>query len=225
MKRKTLQLPVSALLLAMMLVLGYVESLLPAFTAIPGVKLGLSNSVLIFAVYMLDIPTAYILMALKVTLSGFLFGNPAAMLYAFAGGLLSLTAMALVSRIKSVPPVAVSMLGGVMHNVGQVIMAMIVLHTPRQMLYYLGILILVGLACGLLTGVAAQAVMAHLKHLHWKSARTRDGQMSFALIALSAAAVLAAAWLAFRQLNTPVAVKVTTATDMLLQELPFRVQP
>ena len=106
MKRKTLQLTVSALLLAMMLVLGYVESLLPAFTAIPGVKLGLSNSVLIFAVYMLDIPTAYILMALKVTLSGFLFGNPAAMLYAFAGGLLSLTAMALVSRIKSVPPVA-----------------------------------------------------------------------------------------------------------------------
>ena len=132
--RKTLQLTVSALLLAMMLVLGYVESLLPAFSAIPGIKLGLSNSMLIFAVYMLDIPTAYILMALKVTLSGFLFGNPAAMLYAFAGGLMSLTAMALLSRTRKLPVAAVSMAGGVMHNVGQVIMAMIVLHTPRQML-------------------------------------------------------------------------------------------
>ena len=223
--RKTLQLTVSALLLAMMLVLGYVESLLPAFTAIPGIKLGLSNSVLIFAVYMLDIPTAYILMALKVTLSGFLFGNPAAMLYAFAGGLLSLTVMALLSRVRTLPAPAVSMAGGVAHNVGQVLMAMIVLHTPRQMLYYLGVLMLVGLACGLLTGVAAKAVMAHLKHLHWRSARTKAGQTSALLIALSVAAVLAAGYLAYRSLNTPVAVKVTTATDMLLKELPFEVKP
>ena len=72
------RLSLSALLIALMLVLGYVESLVPA--GVPGMKLGLSNSVLIFAVYMLGIPSAYILMALKVLLSGLLFSGVSAML-------------------------------------------------------------------------------------------------------------------------------------------------
>ena len=83
------RLTLSGVLLGVMLVLGAVEHALPSF-ALPGVKLGLSNSVLIFAIYMLDLPTAWILMALKVSLSGFLFGNLSAMMYAFAGGVLNI---------------------------------------------------------------------------------------------------------------------------------------
>ena len=90
-----------ALLLSMMLIVGYVESMIPLNVGIPGIKLGMSNSVLIFAVYMLDIPTAFMLMSLKVLLSGILFAGPTTMMYGFAGGVLSLLCMALLSRIKA----------------------------------------------------------------------------------------------------------------------------
>ena len=152
----------SGLLLATMLVLGYVESLLPAVAGVPGIKLGLSNSVLIFAVYMLNIPTAWTLMVLKVLLSGLLFGGFNTIMYAMAGGVLSMLFMSILSRFQSIHPIAVSMVGGVMHNVGQVAMAMILLHT-QQLLYYMAILIFAGMACGALTGVCASSVMKHLK--------------------------------------------------------------
>ena len=147
---------------AMMLVLGFVESRIPINAGIPGIKLGLSNGVLIFAVYMLDIPTAWMLMVLKVTLSGLLFGGFNTIMYALAGGVLSMICMSLLSRVKGMHPITVSMAGGVMHNVGQVALAMIILQTP-QLLYYMAVLMLVGLACGALTGIVASSVMKHLK--------------------------------------------------------------
>ena len=153
----------SALLLALMLILGYLESLLPSFS-VPGIKPGLSNSVLLFAVYMLDIPTAVCLMVLKVTLSGMLFGGFAAAMYALAGGVLSMAVMCLMSRCRGISPVAVSMTGGAAHNIGQVLLAMALLHT-RQLVYYMAVLVLAGLACGALTGVCAVQVMKHLKSM------------------------------------------------------------
>lgn len=149
------------MLLALMLILGYIESLLPAFS-VPGIKLGLSNSILLFAVYMLDIPTAFCLMVLKVTLSGLLFSGVSAMLYGFAGGLLSLILMSLLSRVKGVHPVAVSVLGGAAHNIGQVALAIVIAHTG-QLVYYMAVLTLAGMACGALTGVCATQVMARVK--------------------------------------------------------------
>ncbi len=168
---RTLRVTLSGMLLAVMLVLGYVESLLPS-PGIPGIKLGLSNSVLIFAVYMLDIPTAYILMSLKVILSGLMFGGVSTMIYAFAGGIFSLTGMVLLKLIPGLRPTVVSMAGGLLHNAGQVLMAILILHTPQQMLAYLGLLMLVGLACGLLTGTAASAVMRHLRRVSWHAPKT-----------------------------------------------------
>ncbi|MBR6569968.1 MAG: Gx transporter family protein [Clostridia bacterium] len=146
------------MLLALMLVLGFVESQLPVAAGIPGIKLGLSNGVLIFAVYMLNIPTAYLLMGLKVLLSGLLFGSPSAMMYAFAGGVLSLTVMALLSRLRGVSPVVISMIGGLCHNVGQVALAMVILHTPK-LVYYMAVLMVVGMITGLATGLAANGII------------------------------------------------------------------
>ena len=138
------------LLTAMMLVLGFIESLLPVATAVPGVKLGLSNGVLMFALYMLDAPTAFLLMLLKVVLSGLLFGGVSAMMYAMAGGVASMLTN--------------SMLGAVAHNAAQVLLAMIVLHT-RQLLYYLAVLTLIALVTGAVTGIAAQATVKHIRKL------------------------------------------------------------
>jgi len=157
-QKQAQRIAVCGMLLALMLVLGFVESQLPVAAGIPGIKLGLSNGVLIFAVYMLNVPTAYLLMGLKVLLSGMLFGSPSAMMYAFAGGVLSLTVMVLLSRVKGVSPVVVSMVGGLSHNVGQVLLAMFILHTPK-LVYYMAVLMVVGMITGLATGLAANGII------------------------------------------------------------------
>ena len=154
MERKQVRrLAVSALLVAVMLMLGYVESLIP--TGIPGVKLGLSNSVLILAICWLGIPAAFALMFAKILLSAFLFSGVGAMLYALAGGLLSLTAMCLLCRGGRFGLVATSVAGAVLHNVGQVAAAMLILRTDG-LVWYMGVLMLVGLAMGFVTGTVAQ---------------------------------------------------------------------
>lgn len=151
------------LLTAMMLVLGFIESLIPVAAGVPGIKLGLSNGVLIFALYMLDMPTAFVLMIVKVVLSGLMFGGVSAMMYAMAGGVLSMLTMMLLKKFHF-HLVIISMFGAVMHNVGQVLMAMLVLQTPKLM-YYMAILMFVGLATGAVTGVAANATIKHIKKL------------------------------------------------------------
>lgn len=158
MTKQSQRIAVCGMLLALMLVLGFVESQLPVAASVPGIKLGLSNGVLIFAVYMLNVPTAFLLMGLKVLLSGLMFGSPSAMMYAFAGGLLSMVVMSLLSRMKGLSPVVVSMAGGVSHNVGQVAMAMLVLGTP-QLFYYMAVLMVAGLVTGMATGMAANGII------------------------------------------------------------------
>lgn len=156
-RQKTQRIALMGLMLSLMLILGFVESRLPV-PGLPGVKLGLSNGVLLFALYLLDIPSAILLMILKILLSGFLFGNPSSMMYAAAGGIVSLTGMILLSRSPLLSPVAVSMAGGLLHNVGQVGLAMIILQTPG-LLFYMAILMLIGMVTGLATGLAAKAVI------------------------------------------------------------------
>ena len=142
------------LLTAVALVLGYVEHLLP-ITGIPGVKLGLANTVLLYALYLLDIPSAILLMILKVGLSGLLFGGIAAMLYSFAGGVVSLIVMILARRMKSLSVVGVSVLGAAAHNVAQLAVACFVVET-RAILAYLPVLLLSAAITGLLTGLVAR---------------------------------------------------------------------
>lgn len=154
----------SGLLVALMLVLGYVESLIPLNAGIPGIKLGLANGVLVFAVYLLGGKPAFILMLVKVVLSGLLFGGVNTMMYSLAGGLMSMAGMVLVHRVKGVSAVGVSIAGGVLHNVGQVALAMLVLQTP-QLISYMAVLVLVGLGTGAVTGVIATLVMKHFRKI------------------------------------------------------------
>lgn len=98
------------LLTGVMLVLGYVESLLPV-VGIPGIKLGLSNTVLLYALCLMGAKSAVLLAVLKVLLSGFLFGSPATMLYSAAGAALSLGVMMLLERVPNVSIIGVSVAG------------------------------------------------------------------------------------------------------------------
>ena len=123
MRGNTRRIALSGLLTALMLVFGFIERLIPIAGAPPGVKLGLANSVLLYAVYMMGAKESFVLMLLKVLLTGFLFGNPQSMVYSFSGSLLSLCAMLLMHRVRGVSPVGVSVVGACFFNVGQVIAA------------------------------------------------------------------------------------------------------
>lgn len=161
-KSKSVQgIALCGLLASAMLILGYFESMLPPIPGVVGAKLGLANSVLLYGLYTLGTGTTFILMLIKVLLSGVLFGGVSAMAYSLAGGLLSLLLMLVAKRMKGISMVGVSMVGAVAHNIGQVLMAMLILGTSA-LISYLAVLMVIGLVTGLLTGTAAQQVMKHL---------------------------------------------------------------
>ena len=160
--KKVQQVALSGLLTSLMLVFGFIERQFPLPVPVPGIKLGLANSVLLYALYMLGIRQTIVLMLLKSLMSWLIYMNLSAMLYSFAGGVLSLTAMILISRMKDVSPVGVSALGAVFFNIGQILMAAWVLGTPQLIVTYLPVLMVSGVLTGILTGVIAKLVMKHL---------------------------------------------------------------
>ena len=161
----TKRLALSAMLVAVMLVLGYIESFIPS-GAIPGIKIGLSNSVLLLGIMWLSIPNTFLLMLAKVILSGLTFSGVSAMMFSLAGGCVSMIVMCLLYKL-GFGTVATGMAGAVAHNVGQVGLAMIILETNR-LVYYMAILMLVGLATGFATGTAAKLLQKRLPMLEMK---------------------------------------------------------
>ena len=153
----------SGLLTSLMLVFGLIERQFPLTAAIPGVKLGLANSVLLYSLYMLGVRQSVILMLLKSLLSWLIYMNMSAMLYSLAGGAASLLAMILVSRVKGVSVIGVSALGAVFFNIGQILVAVAILNTPQLIVTYLPVLMVSGVVTGVLTGIVAQMVMKHLR--------------------------------------------------------------
>ncbi len=149
------------ILTAVALILGYLEHLL-APSPVPGVKLGLANTVLLYALYLLDTKSAALLTALKVLLSGLLFSGAFAMLYALAGGVASLAVMLPVRRIRGVSVMGVSVCGAAAHNLGQLLVACAVAET-RAVLSLLPLLLICAAVAGVVTGAVAQAVFRLLK--------------------------------------------------------------
>ena len=161
--KKVQQVALLGLLTSLMLVFGFIERQFPLPVPVPGIKLGLANSVLLYALYMLGIRQTIVLMLLKSLMSWLIYMNLSAMLYSFAGGVLSVAAMILVSRMKGVSPIGVSALGAVFFNIGQILMAAWVLGTPQLIVTYLPVLMVSGVLTGILTGVIAKLVMKHLR--------------------------------------------------------------
>ena len=151
------------LLVALSMILSYVESLIPAFVAVPGVKVGLANIVVIFALYTLGPIEALIVSLLRVILSSFLFGSVLSLLYSLSGALLSLGGMILMKKMKIFSTTVVSVTGGVLHNVGQILVACLVLETD-VLLYYLPVLILSGVITGAVIGIIASLVIKRLEN-------------------------------------------------------------
>lgn len=158
--KKTKRLVLLAMLTAVAMILSYVESLLPS-VGIPGVKMGLANIAVIFALFRFGWKEAAALSLVRVVLVSLLFGSVGAMLYSLAGAVLSLAVMALLRRIDRFSTVGVSVAGGVAHNAGQILMAMLILQT-KQLLGYLPVLAVSGIAGGVLTGLAAALLIRRI---------------------------------------------------------------
>jgi heptaprenyl diphosphate synthase len=150
-----------ALLLALALILGWVESLLPIAPGLPGIKLGLANTVLLYAVCLCGARQSFLLMLGKAVLSGFLFAGLSGLLYSLAGGVLSLVAMLMAKRIPGIGVPGVSVCGALLHNVGQTLVACVLVQ-PRAALTYLPILLFSAIITGVSIGVAAQSVFRAL---------------------------------------------------------------
>ena len=158
--KKTKRLVLLAMLTAVAMILSYVESLLPS-VGIPGVKMGLANSAVIFALFRFGWKEAAALSLVRVVLVSLLFGSVGAMLYSLAGAVLSLAVMALLRRIDRFSTAGISVAGGVAHNAGQILMAMLILQT-KQLLGYLPVLAVSGIAGGVLTGLAAALLIRRI---------------------------------------------------------------
>ena len=138
---------------ALALMLAYVEVLMPPlFLAVPGIKMGLPNIVIVFLLYRRGAPAAVCVSVIRILLVSLLFGNVMALSYSLAGAALSLAVMMVLRRLKVFSPVGVSVAGGVMHNVGQILMAMLLLDTA-EIAYYLVVLTVTGTVSGILVGL------------------------------------------------------------------------
>ena len=152
------------LFLALALICSYVEVLIPINFGIPGVKLGLTNIVIVLTLYCIGEKEAFGISILRIFLSGLLFGNLFSVLFSLAGGILSFIVMVIGKKLLKLKCIAVSTSGGIAHNVGQLLVAAFVVDN-FSIFYYIPVLIVSGVLTGLLIGVIAQELVLRIGKL------------------------------------------------------------
>ena len=160
MKRnKTTRIAVLSILTTVAMILSYVESLLPPiWAAVPGIKVGLPNIIIILLLYKSGYKSAITVSIIRILLVALLFGNIMTLAYSFAGAILSLTLMALCKRFNLFSTVGVSIVGGVSHNIGQILVA-IALFDTVQLGYYMIVLAVTGTIAGVFIGLAGSVLL------------------------------------------------------------------
>ena len=154
-----------ALLAALALIIFVIELRLPALSPVPGLKLGLSNIITVYAVFALSGKDAALILAVRIMLGTFVSGNFSALMYSAAGGALCLVAMLVLRHILTLRQIWVaSVIGAIFHNLGQILVAVSVTKTPA-LFAYLPILTAGGMLAGLFTGLCAQFMTARLHKL------------------------------------------------------------
>lgn len=157
---KTKKLAQTALLCAVAIIFGYIESLFPLPIPIPGIKLGISNLVLVFALYR-NKNAVWFIMLIKVAVTSLLFAGMSAFLYSLAGGIASVAGMVLFYKTKKFSVISVSIAGGILHNAGQLFVAALLL-TDIQAAYWLPFLVAAGGVSGALLGIVCRILFLHI---------------------------------------------------------------
>jgi len=152
------------ILAALAIIIAYIERLFPMPIPIPGVKLGLANTIVIVTLYTVGTKAALGISVLRIVVSGFLFGSIFGMVYGMAGGLLSFATMIAAKRLNTFGIVGISVFGGVFHNMGQIAIAAIIVQNLR-MFYYAPVLMIAGIITGVAIGYAAGLTLRHVPAL------------------------------------------------------------
>ena len=158
---KTKKVAFLGMCIALSMILSFVESQIPPLAAVPGVKMGLPNIVMVFMLYKVGAKDTAIVSILRVILVGILFGTPLSMIYSLAGATLSLIGMILLKKTNLFAHVTVSVAGGILHNVGQILTACFVMDTA-EIAYYLPVLFISGTVAGILIGLTAAMILKRL---------------------------------------------------------------
>ena len=162
-KQKIRELALLSVLTSAALILSYVEAVLPPiFSAVPGIKLGFPNILIIFILYLMGTAKASAVSFVRLVLVTLLFGTALSFLYSLAGAVLSLSIMAIMKKTDIFSEVGVSVAGGVMHNLGQILVAMLLLETA-QIGYYMIVLTVTGTLAGVFIGLCASLLIKRLQ--------------------------------------------------------------
>lgn len=165
MKIETKNITVMALFSAVAIIFSYIEAILPPiWSAIPGIKVGLANIVTVTLLYKFSIKEASIVAFIRIIIIALLFGNAMTLIYSIAGFVLSVAIMDILKRTNLFSTVGVSIAGGVFHNLGQIIVAMLLLQT-KEIGYYMIVLAITGTVAGILIGIASNLMLKYSNKL------------------------------------------------------------
>ena len=150
MRNKTKKVALLGILTSVALILSYIEAILPPiWSAVPGIKMGFPNIVIVFILYRFGVKEAAIVSFIRIFIVALLFGNVMTLAYSCAGAFLSILLMAIFKKINAFSVVGTSIVGGVAHNLGQIIVAIFLFDTV-QIGYYMAVLAVTGTIAGVL---------------------------------------------------------------------------
>lgn len=158
-----------SILIALAMILGYVERLFPIVIYGIGFKIGISNIITVVSLYLIGPLAAFIIVAIRVILNDILFGTIQRLIFSSAGFILSFVVMAalvkiLGDKINKKNIYLISAIGGVCHNIGQLIIAYIFIKNIRLFML-LPMYIIAGIIAGLIVGIISNLI---LRSIHWK---------------------------------------------------------
>ena len=151
-----------ALFTAIAMIFSYIESFLPIPFPVPGFRLGFANIAILAVLYLYGIKEAFIINIIRIILSSLLFGNINSFFFSIAGGMTSLAVMALLKKTGRLSVITVSAIGGVIHNIVQVMIAVWVLGSPA-VAYLIPVFIIIGIVTGIVCGIVAGIFLKHVK--------------------------------------------------------------
>ena len=154
-----------SMLVALAIIFSYIEFLIPINLGVPGIKLGMANLVIVIALYTMNTMDVWLISVLRILILGFMFGSGMSIIYSIAGAVLSLIVMCIIKRIKGFSIVGVSIAGGVCHNIGQIVVAMLVVETTG-ILYYMPALLVAGVITGAIIGIISKRVVRVVSKNH-----------------------------------------------------------
>jgi heptaprenyl diphosphate synthase len=158
----TKKIALCGVLTALAMIFSYIESVIPVPIPVPGIKLGVANIAVIMILYVLGVKEAIVINLLRIVLTSLLFGNVNSFLFSISGAALSLVIMIIMKKLDFFSCIGVSVCGGVMHNIGQIIAAVFIMGS-EAIVFYLPVLIVSGVFTGVVIGVVSGIVAKHVR--------------------------------------------------------------